>query len=77
LELPLFAAILKQNTSGSYDFGFIDKSKYIDELSYVDVDSSRGHWSFNISGYDIGNGELTNDPLEGVIGNVTLFPYSD
>ncbi|PQE09138.1 aspartic endopeptidase Pep1 aspergillopepsin F protein [Rutstroemia sp. NJR-2017a WRK4] len=67
LELPLFAAILKQNASGSYDFGFIDKSKYIGELKYVDVDSSRGHWSFNVSGYDIGNGELTNDPLKSVI----------
>ncbi|PQE10529.1 aspartic endopeptidase Pep1 aspergillopepsin F protein [Rutstroemia sp. NJR-2017a BVV2] len=67
LKVPLFAAILKQNASGSYDFGFIDKSKYIGELSYVDVDSSRGHWSFNVSGYDIGNGELTNDHLESVI----------
>jgi hypothetical protein len=76
LKLPLFAAILKQNASGSYDFGFIDEFKYIGELNYVDVDSSRGHWSFNASGYDLGDGEVINDPLESVIGNVSLFLYS-
>jgi aspergillopepsin I len=76
LKLPLFAAILKQNTLGSYDFGFVNRSRYTGELSYVDVDSSRGHWSFKVSGYDLGNDEIINDPLEGVIGNISLLLYS-
>lgn len=76
LKLPLFAAILKQDALGSYDFGFVNRSRYTGELSYVDVDSSRGHWSFKVSGYDLGNGEVTNDPLEGVIGKNSLFLYS-
>ncbi|KAI1170944.1 aspartic protease pepB [Nemania sp. FL0916] len=67
LELPLFAAILKPDGLGSYDFGFINRSRYTADLHYVDVDSSHGHWSFNITGYDLGEGEITNDSLKGVI----------
>lgn len=76
LKLPLFAASLKQNTPGSYDFGFVNKSKYIGDLSYVDVDSSRGHWSFKASGYVLGMGEITHDPLESVIGKVPVPCFS-
>lgn len=76
LKLPLFAAILKEDTTGSYDFGFVNKSKYIDELIYVDVDSSRGHWNFKLSGYDLGDGEILNDPLNSVIGKTPLILYS-
>jgi aspergillopepsin I len=68
LKVPLFAAILKQDALGSYDFGFVNESRYTGELNYVNIDSSRGHWSFKFSGYDLGSGEITNDPLEGVIG---------
>ncbi|KAI1763306.1 aspartic protease pep1 [Hypoxylon sp. FL1150] len=67
LALPLFAAALKQNGTGIYDFGIVNQSRYTGALSYVDVDSSRGHWSFNVSGYDVGNSEIRNDPHEGVI----------
>jgi len=73
LKLPLFAAILKHNGLGSYDFGFVNRSRYTGELSYVDVDSSRGHWSFRASGYDLGSGVITDDPLEGVIGNTSFL----
>lgn len=74
LQLPLFAAILKHDNAGTYDFGFINSSKYTGELSYVDVDSSHGHWSFKLSGYDLGSGEIASDPLESVIGNF-IFLY--
>lgn len=73
MKLPLFAAILKQNGLGSYDFGFVNRSRYIGELSHVDVDSSRGHWSFTVNGYILGNGEIVNNPLPGVIGNISLL----
>ncbi|KAI5307596.1 Type I transmembrane sorting receptor, partial [Ascosphaera atra] len=36
LEEPVFTASLKHNAPGSYDFGFIDKSKYTGEIKYVD-----------------------------------------
>jgi aspergillopepsin I len=77
LKLPLFAAVLKQNNLGSFDFGFVNSSKYLGELSYVDVDSARGHWSFKVSGYDLGSGQITNHPLGGVIGNISRLFCSE
>ncbi|KAI1261340.1 aspartic protease pep1 [Xylariaceae sp. FL1019] len=67
LELPLFAAYLPPEGVGSYDFGFINGSKHAGELNYVDVDSSDGHWSFQVTGYDFGNGDIMNEPFKGVI----------
>ncbi|KAJ5098665.1 hypothetical protein N7532_005666 [Penicillium argentinense] len=55
LDQPLFAVTLKHNKPGSYDFGFIDKSKYTGELAYTDVDSSQGFWMFTADGYKVGS----------------------
>ncbi|KAJ5160182.1 uncharacterized protein N7482_007186 [Penicillium canariense] len=55
LDSPLFAVTLKHNAPGTYDFGFVDKSKYSGSLTYTDVDSSQGFWSFTADGYKIGS----------------------
>lgn len=55
LSAPLFTADLKKGIPGSYDFGFIDESKYNGNITYVPVDRRRGHWQFDVSGYAIGN----------------------
>lgn len=55
LASPLFAVTLKHNAPGSYDFGFLDKSKYTGSLTYTDVDSSQGFWSFTADSYKIGS----------------------
>ncbi|KAI9672255.1 MAG: Type I transmembrane sorting receptor [Alyxoria varia] len=49
LETPLFAVQLKHNAPGSFDFGFIDDSKYTGSITYTPVDSSKGGWMFNSS----------------------------
>ncbi|KAL3459066.1 aspartic peptidase domain-containing protein [Aspergillus heterothallicus] len=46
LDAPLFAVTLKHQAPGSYDFGFIDESKFAGELAYTRVDSSQGFWMF-------------------------------
>lgn len=73
LKLPLFAAGLRNDGRGSYDFGFYNRSRYTGELTYVDVDSSNGHWSFTAGSYDLGDGEIVHDPHEGVIGKFHNF----
>ncbi|KAJ6006045.1 hypothetical protein N7451_003989 [Penicillium sp. IBT 35674x] len=55
LASPLFAVSLKHNAPGSYDFGFTDQSKYTGSLTYADVDSSQGFWSFTADSYKIGS----------------------
>ncbi|KAI9375273.1 aspartic protease pep1 [Aspergillus egyptiacus] len=46
LDEPLFAVTLKHQAPGSYDFGYIDDSKYTGSLTYTPVDSSDGFWMF-------------------------------
>ncbi|KAI1080777.1 secreted aspartic proteinase precursor [Whalleya microplaca] len=55
LDQPLFAADLKHNTPGSYDFGVADNSKYTGDIAYVPVSTSQGFWEFEASGYKVGS----------------------
>lgn len=55
LDSPLFAACLKHNAPGTYDFGFVDKTKYTGSLTYTDVDSSQGFWMFTADSYKAGS----------------------
>lgn len=56
LSSPLFTAVLKHQAPGSYDFGYIDNSKYTGSISYTPVDSSQGFWAFNVDSYTVGSG---------------------
>lgn len=59
LASPVFTTSLKRRAAGSYDFGFIDKSKYTGELVWVDVRNgprSKGYWDFEPSGFAVGDG---------------------
>jgi aspergillopepsin I len=51
---PLFAVALKHHAVGSYDFGYIDKSKYVGDITYADVNNTRGFWEFSVEGYQVG-----------------------
>jgi len=55
LSSPLFAVTLKHNAPGTYDFGFIDSSKYTGDLAYADVDNSQGFWEFTADSYSVGS----------------------
>lgn len=55
LATPVFAVTLKHQAPGTYDFGFIDSSKYTGDLTYTPVDNSQGFWSFTADGYTVGN----------------------
>ncbi|MCJ1309179.1 Type I transmembrane sorting receptor [Agyrium rufum] len=54
LEEPLFTADLRHQQPGSYDFGFVNSSKYSGDLVYVDADSSNGFWGVQQTGFQIG-----------------------
>lgn len=66
LSAPLFTADLKKGEPGSYDFGFIDDSKYTGNITYVSVDTTQGFWTFTVKGYAIG-GEAFNPITVNVI----------
>jgi len=59
LASALFTVTLKRHAAGSYDFGYIDASKYTGSITYAPVTASRGYWSFSISGYSVGSNAST------------------
>lgn len=58
LPLPIFTADLKHNEPGSYDFGFINQTKFMgDTIAYQSVTTRYGYWMIGFNGYSIGNGK--------------------
>lgn len=57
---PLFTADLQTN-GGSYDFGYIDSSKYSGSITYVDtLQENPSYWDFTAGGYSV-NGQSGDD----------------
>lgn len=75
LVLPLFAVTLKYHAAGTYDFGFIDKTKYTGEITYVDVNTKQGFWEFTATGYTVGNGTETKAEIDGIGDTGTTLLY--
>lgn len=59
LAKKLFTVDLKAGEPGSYDFGYIDSSKYTGSIAYVPVDDSQGFWGFTAGAYSVGSGNST------------------
>ncbi|KAL3705197.1 hypothetical protein TMatcc_008869, partial [Talaromyces marneffei ATCC 18224] len=77
LQTPVFAAYLKHNASGVFDFGFIDSSKYSGEIVYKDVDSSRGQWNVTLDGYSIGDTFSASDCFNAIVDTGTSLLLLD
>lgn len=67
LAQHLFAACLKHDQPGVYDFGFIDQTKFSGSLAYTPVDNSQGFWMFTADSYTIGSGS-TGPSISGIAG---------
>ncbi|KAH8698767.1 aspartic proteinase II-1 [Talaromyces proteolyticus] len=76
LATPVFAVTLKHNAPGTYDFGFIDSSKYTGTLAYTPVDNSQGFWSFTADSYAIG-GSSSSTSLTGIADTGTTLLLLD
>lgn len=75
LPQPLFAVSLKYHAAGTYDFGFLDSSKYTGSITYTNVDTSQGWWQFSFSGYTIGSGSETKTSINGIADTGTTLLY--
>ena len=78
-QLPksLFAVVLKHQEPGSYDFGFLDDSKYSGSITYTDVDSSEGYWGFTADGYGIGSGSVSSSSINAIADTGTTLLMVD
>lgn len=75
LDDPVFTADLKYHAAGSYDFGFIDDSKYTGSITYVSVDDSNGFWEFTSSGYAVGSGTFKKTSIDAIADTGTTLIY--
>ncbi len=75
LSNPLFTVDLRKGAPGTYDFGFVDDAKHTGAVTYVNVDSSQGFWTFTSSGYAIGGGALSRSSIRGIADTGTTLLY--
>lgn len=75
LPSPLFAATLKYHAAGTYDFGFLDSSKYTGAITYTNVDTSQGWWQFSFTGYTIGTASTVSSTINGIADTGTTLLY--
>ncbi|KAE8553806.1 hypothetical protein EYB25_002344 [Talaromyces marneffei] len=66
LSNPVFAACLKHNTPGFFDFGFIYHARHMTRIYYKLVDSSQGYWNITCDGFMIGRAASFN-PFHAVV----------
>ena len=66
LDAPVFTANLKKGAPGSYDFGYIDSSQYTGDITYTNVDNSKGFWGFTASGYTVGSGSAVSESIPAI-----------
>jgi len=60
LKRKLFAANLRADGKpASWDFGYIDNSKFKGKIGYTPV-TSKKHWAMNVGSYAVGKGSFTN-----------------
>lgn len=74
-QLPskLFTSTLKHNAPGSYDFGFVDTTKYTGAITYSNVDTSNGWWQTSFQGYSVGSGAAVAQTFAGVVDTGTTL----
>ncbi|KAI4603831.1 Type I transmembrane sorting receptor [Pestalotiopsis sp. 9143b] len=75
LTSPLFAADLKHDAAGTYEFGAIDTSAYTGEIAYTAVSTSPGYWTFDAAGYSIGSAASSGAAIQGIADTGTTLLY--
>ena len=75
LAAPLFTANLKKGAPGSYDFGYIDTSKYTGSITYVNVNTANGFWEFTGNGYAVGSGSFVSSSIDAIADTGTTLLY--
>lgn len=75
LALPLFTADLQKQAAGSYDFGFIDTTKYHGSITYAAVNTRYGFWEFTAQGYAVGSNPAITTSIDAIVDTGTTLMY--
>ncbi|KAJ9493928.1 hypothetical protein LTR99_010224 [Exophiala xenobiotica] len=77
LDANVFTVDLKKGAPGSYDFGFIDDSKYTGEITYTAVNNANGFWEFTGTGYGVGDGSFQSTSIDAIADTGTTLILVD
>jgi aspergillopepsin I len=72
----LFAANLRVDSKGTWDFGYIDKSKYTGDITWASVSGDQKHWQVDVGEYAVGEKSFSSSSIGEVIvdsGSVLLY----
>jgi len=75
LPKPLFAVDLKYHAAGTYDFGYLDSTKYTGSITYINVKTSNGFWEFSSTGYAVGSGSFVTSSIDSIADTGTTLLY--
>ncbi|KAG5980798.1 hypothetical protein E4U43_006700, partial [Claviceps pusilla] len=69
LSKRVFAADFRVNSTGSWDFGYLNETKYKGDINHVNVVLPFKHWTMVAGQYSVGDGPLsaTSDTLDKLI----------
>jgi hypothetical protein len=56
LAEPVFTADLKAGSTGAYEFGAIDTTKFSGSLSWAPINTTNGFWQFSSTKFSVNNG---------------------
>ena len=77
ISQQIFTADLQKGAPGSFDFGFVDSSKYTGQIYYVPVDNSSGFWGLTASGYQVGDNSFNYTPVKAIVDTGTTLMAMD
>ena len=74
LAMPVFSVDLRNDNTGTYQFGGIDNTKFTGQLTAAPVDSSQGFWQVASPTFTVGNQKIANQGgSPAIAGTLILF----
>jgi aspergillopepsin I len=67
LPREVFAANLRRDGNGTWDFGYIDDTKYTGDIAWAPSGSDQKHWTINVQEYATGEGPFGKTTVGDVI----------
>jgi aspergillopepsin I len=67
LQKKVFAANLRIDGKGTWDFGYIDDSKFTGDITWAPVSGDQKHWQVDVGEYAVGNGSFSSAAVGEVI----------
>jgi hypothetical protein len=78
LAEQLFAVVnLKYHAADTYDFGFVDLTKFTGPITYVNVNSNRGLWGFAATSYSVCTAAAVEFSINSIIDSGTTLIFID